>query len=187
MKFLLLITLTSLLLAGCSQNNTSLIESTKQIVQIHEVDPAAANTLIPESPPEADELVLESTTDAAANSDHWPDGEEKLDIQGAVETTVIPLNLNSPAESLNFEVTLNTHSVDLSMDLASLATLEADNGLTVSASEWEAPSGGHHVGGVLSFPTEFNGSALLENASRVTLIIRDVDAPVRAFSWIASE
>ena len=187
MKFLLLVTLTGLLFAGCSQGNTAVIEPTKQLVQIRESDSTIDDASVPGSPPKSDEPMLDSNSDDSTDSEHWPDGEERLDVQGAVETTVIPLNLNSPTDSLNFEVTLNTHSVDLSMDLASLATLEADNGLTVSASDWEAPRGGHHVGGVLSFPIGLNGSALLENASRVTLIIRDVDAPMRGFSWIASE
>lgn len=113
----------------------------------------------------------------------WPDGEVKLDTQGFVEVAVTPLNLNAPAGNLNFSVGLNTHSVDLSMDLASLATLEADNGLGVRAMLWDAPRGGHHVSGVLSFPAVSEGASLLEGASTVTLRIHDVDAPERSFTW----
>jgi hypothetical protein len=93
------------------------------------------------------------------------------------------LNLNAPNGSLNFTVGLNTHSVDLSMDLASLATLEADNGLGVQAVSWEAPRGGHHVSGILSFPSTSDGISLLEGASHLTLRIHDVDTPERAFTW----
>lgn len=113
----------------------------------------------------------------------WPDGEVQLDEQGFVEVTITPLNLNAPDETLDFSVGLNTHSVDLSMDLASLATLEADNGLGVQAVLWDAPSGGHHVSGVLSFPTLVDGEQLLEGASHLTLKIHDVDAPERNFTW----
>jgi hypothetical protein len=113
----------------------------------------------------------------------WPDGEAKFDEQGYVEVAVTPLNLNAPDETLKFDVGLNTHSVDLSMDLAPLATLEADNGLGVRAVLWDAPRGGHHVSGVLSFPTRTEGVSLLEGASRLTLKILDVDAPERTFTW----
>lgn len=113
----------------------------------------------------------------------WPDGEVQLDQHGAIEVTVAPLNLNAPDGSLNFSVGLNTHSVDLSMDLAPLATLEADNGLAVQAVLWEAPRGGHHVSGVLSFPLTADGAALLEGAAQLSLKIRDLDAPERMFTW----
>ncbi len=113
----------------------------------------------------------------------WPDGEGQLDEQGFVEVEVTPLNLNAPDETLNFNVGLNTHSVDLSMDLAPLAKLEADNGLGVQAILWDAPSGGHHVSGVLSFPATTDGVTLLEGASHLTLTIHDVDAPERSFTW----
>lgn len=113
----------------------------------------------------------------------WPDGEIQLDDQGAVEVAVTPLNLNAPDGSLNFNVGLNTHSVDLSMDLALLATLETDRGLGVQAISWEAPRGGHHVSGVLSFPTTSDGKPLLEGASRLILRIQDMDAPQREFTW----
>lgn len=122
------------------------------------------------------------------SSDHqaqglWPDGEVKVDEQGFIEVAVTPLNLNAPDETLNFSVGLNTHSVDLSIDLAPLATLEADNGLGVQAILWDAPRGGHHVSGVLSFPSVYEDASLLEGASHLTLKIRDVDAPERSFTW----
>jgi hypothetical protein len=113
----------------------------------------------------------------------WPDGEVQLDEQGFVEVAVTPLNLNAPSGTLDFNVGLNTHSVDLSMDLAAVATLEADNGLGVEAVTWDAPSGGHHVSGVLSFPALVDGGKLLDGASHLTLKIHNVDAPERIFTW----
>ncbi len=44
-------------------------------------------------------------------------------------------------------------------------------------------SGGHHVSGVLSFPTVADGVTLLEGASHLTLTIHNVDAPERSFTW----
>jgi hypothetical protein len=78
---------------------------------------------------------------------------------------------------------MDTHSIDLSMDLAALATLTTDNGQSVQATVWDAPLGGHHVSGTLSFPASVEGKAILDGASRPTLIIKDVDASERVFTW----
>ncbi len=69
------------------------------------------------------------------------------------------------------------------MDLAGLATLTTDTGLTINATRWKAPSGGHHVSGTLSFPATINGSAYLQKSVQLTLILRNLDAPERVFNW----
>lgn len=49
--------------------------------------------------------------------------ETMTDEQGAVRVSVTPLNLDeTDKENLAFEVAMDTHSVDLSMDLATLGT-----------------------------------------------------------------
>ena len=95
----------------------------------------------------------------------------------------MPLNPNNPTQTLDFNVRLNTHSVDLSMDLAVLAIIETDAGLTVQATTWDAPRGGHHVTGILSFPGSVDGTPILEGVTKMTLTITDVDAPERVFVW----
>ena len=45
-----------------------------------------------------------------------------VDEQGAVSVAVTPVELSETGSALRFEVALNTHSVDLDMDLAELAT-----------------------------------------------------------------
>ena len=107
----------------------------------------------------------------------------RIDEQGAVVLEVTPLNLGTPADTLEFDVVMNTHSVDLSMDLAALSTLSTDNGITVQASKWDAVPGGHHVEGKLIFPSTQDGTSILEGASKLTLTIVDVDAPSRVFEW----
>lgn len=107
----------------------------------------------------------------------------RSDEQGEVTVKVTPLNLAAPAESLEFEVVLDTHSVDLSMDLATLATLATDKGITVQATTWDAPRGGHHVEGKLIFPATKDGKTIIEDASKLTLTITDIDAPSRVFEW----
>lgn len=107
----------------------------------------------------------------------------QIDEQGAVVFEVTPLNLGTPANTLEFDVAMNTHSVDLSMDLAALSTLSTDNGVIVQASKWDAVPGGHHVEGTLIFPSAQDGTSILEGASQLTLTIVDVDAPSRVFEW----
>jgi hypothetical protein len=107
----------------------------------------------------------------------------RSDAQGAVTVSVTPLNLNNPSEQLEFDISLETHSVDLSMDLATLSTLTTDTGLTVQATTWDAPRGGHHVQGKLIFPAIQDGKSILEGTSKLTLTITNVDAPTRVFEW----
>lgn len=107
----------------------------------------------------------------------------RLDQQGSVTVEVTPLNLSNPSDSLEFEVALNTHSIDLSMDLAALATLTTDTGLAVQATLWDAPRGGHHVSGKLVFPAMKDGRSILEGAGKLTLTILSLDAPSRVFEW----
>lgn len=118
-----------------------------------------------------------------ANGQPYFPTETLTDEQGAVVVVVTQLDLNDPNETLDFEIALDTHSVDLSMDLAQNALLTTDTGLTVSATKWDAPSGGHHVSGTLSFPASLGDQAVLEGAEQVTLTIRDVDVPERVFTW----
>ncbi len=107
----------------------------------------------------------------------------RTDSQGAVMVEVTPLNLQNPSDQIEFEVAMNTHMVNLSMNLAALSTLTTDTGLSVPAASWEAPAGGHHVSGKLVFPATQNGKSVLEGASQLTLTILKVDAPARVFEW----
>lgn len=108
----------------------------------------------------------------------------RVDEQGMVVLEVTPANLGSAADTLEFDVAMNTHSVDLSMDLAALSTLSTDTGRTVQPLRWDAPpGGGHHVSGKLIFPSVVDGKYLLEGASKLTLTILNVDAPSRLFEW----
>lgn len=107
----------------------------------------------------------------------------RIDGQGAVVFEVTPLNLGTPANTLDFDVAMNTHSVDLSMDLAELSTLTTDTGITIPATKWDATPGGHHVSGTLIFPAMQDGKSILEGTSKLTLTIINVNAPSRVFKW----
>jgi hypothetical protein len=86
-----------------------------------------------------------------------------------------------------FDVTMDTHSVDLDgYDLEELAVLRNDRGKEVRPSGWDAPKGGHHREGMLTFPEKTpDGSSIFGSETReIELIIRDVaGVPERKFEW----
>jgi len=115
---------------------------------------------------------------------YWVEHQPQTDSQGAVVVEIRPKNLNNPGNFLEFAVAMNTHSVDLSMNLAQLATLSTDTGAEVQALAWDGPSGGHHVRGILRFPAAVDGQPLLtEDTRQITITLREVDAPERTFVW----
>ncbi|MEX2161566.1 MAG: hypothetical protein WD751_06580 [Anaerolineales bacterium] len=113
----------------------------------------------------------------------WMMGQSREDAQGSVTVIVTAQTVNPDADTIEFAVLMDTHSVELDMDLASLSTLTSDSGVTVSGMLWDAPLGGHHGEGTLSFPASVNGVFILDGATQLTLTIRDVDAAERVFTW----
>ena len=111
------------------------------------------------------------------------DSAMRIDQQGAIIVEITPLNLDSPTDTLEFDVALTTHSIDLSMDLATLATLTTDTGISVQSTLWDAWGSSHHVEGKLIFPATKDGKYILEGATKLTLTIVNVDAPTRVFEW----
>ena len=121
-------------------------------------------------------------TDSQATS-ALSDSATRVDEQGAIVIEITPLNLGELTDTLEFDVVMNTHSIDLNMDLATLSTLTTDTGMALPATIWDAPRGGHHVEGKLIFPSRKDGNSILEGASRLILTIVNVDAPSRVFEW----
>ena len=154
---LFLLPLLALTLAACSSTGT----------------PSPASPPKPDASPQPTQALEQSVSDDLA----------RTDSQGAVTVVVKPLDLDGSSETLTFEIVMDTHSVDLSFDLASLATLTTDTGLVVQAALWDAPRGGHHVKGTLSFPASVDGKPLLDEAAKLTLTLVNVDAPERIFTW----
>ena len=146
--------------------------------------PIAAPTEVPTQAPTAPGLstsIPEPTPVAQTAPEE--SGLEREDAQGSVAVIVTPLNLGQSADILDFDVVMDTHSVDLSMDLTTLAELTTDSGLSVKPVKWDAPMGGHHVSGTLSFPATIDGAPLLEGVTTLTLTLLNVDAPERIFTW----
>jgi len=176
MKFriILAFAILSFLLAACAPKATQGPSPSAEtpVITTQVVEPTVENTSTPESP-NSSELVEVGELSA------------QTDSQGAVAVTIMPKlgQASDGSNTLVFEVSLETHSVDLSMDLAQLATLQTDTGITVQAVLWDAPRGGHHVGGTLQFPSKSNGQYVLEGAKSFKIILKNVDAAERKFTW----
>jgi hypothetical protein len=97
----------------------------------------------------------------------------------------VELSWDGPESGLVFKVAMDTHSGDLDgFDLKKLAVLRTDAGIEVAPNGWDAPQGGHHREGNLSFPATVDGRPLLgETARGFTIIVRDVASPERRFQW----
>jgi hypothetical protein len=99
----------------------------------------------------------------------------------------IAVTWQGPASGPTFQVALDTHAVDLDgYDLRQLAVLRTSQGFEVAPTGWDAPTGGHHRGGTLTFPTTLaDGSPVLDaSTSAIELVIREVaGVPERSFRW----
>ena len=86
-----------------------------------------------------------------------------------------------------FQVVMDTHAVDLDgYDLRQLAALRTGDGREARPGGWDAPKGGHHREGTLTFPATFaDGSPTIgPSIGTVELVIRDVaGVPERTFRW----
>lgn len=92
-----------------------------------------------------------------------------------------------PDAGLVFQVAMDTHSVNLDgYDLKALAVLRTDAGVELRPSGWDAPPGGHHRSGTLTFPaqTPDGKPVLAPGVGGLTLILRDIaGVPERTFQW----
>lgn len=107
----------------------------------------------------------------------------QTDMQGSITVEITPENLEKLGVNSIFDVSLDTHSIDLSMDLAQLSTLTTDTGKVIQATTWDATRGGHHVSGKLVFDTVIDGKNLLDGVKGITITINGLDVPSRQFSW----
>lgn len=103
---------------------------------------------------------------------------------GATQTNeggqvTIKATLQDANSASSFKITMDTHAVDLDgYNLAKLAVLRTNQGQIVQPTGWDAPKGGHHREGTLTFP------AIAPDTRTVDLIIRNVaDVPERTLTW----
>ena len=114
---------------------------------------------------------------AQSSSSSGPDLSTQQNNAGRVEIDVTPLALDG--DIWEFEVALNTHSVDLGFDLTEMGVLRCDRGQEFEAVAWDGSGpGGHHRSGVLKFAAPDHPTSFVE------VVIRDVaKVPERIFKW----
>lgn len=117
----------------------------------------------------------QTSTSGSAETATWS-GATQTSEAGQV---TIKATLQDANDGASFEIVMDTHAVDLdSYDLTQLATLRTDQGQTAQPTGWDAPKGGHHREGTLTFP------AIAPDTRTVDLIIRNVaDVPERTLTW----
>lgn len=87
-----------------------------------------------------------------------------------VEFQVTPLSMNE------FQIVMDTHSVDLDFDLTEISTLYDDAGNASKPVKWDGSEpGGHHRSGILKF------SAINNKAKSIKLVV--MDSTRREFNW----
>lgn len=87
-----------------------------------------------------------------------------------VEFRVTPLSFSE------FQISMDTHSVDMNFDLTQISTLYDDAGNAYKPSKWEGSGpGGHHRSGILKFPS------INSKAKSAKLVI--IDTATREFEW----
>ncbi len=100
------------------------------------------------------------------------------DKQG-VKVTVSAKNLYKEAETWDFEVTLESHTQDLTIDMAKSSTLIADGKQYAPLGWVGAPPGGHHRKGLLRF------KAITPQPQSVELQLHLTgEAAPRSFKWL---
>jgi hypothetical protein len=100
-------------------------------------------------------------------------------VERGVTVSVRPLDLSAAAKRWAFEIVFDTHSAELSDDLAKVATLVDDRGAEHRPASWQGdPPGGHHRKGVLDF------APVAPRPEAVELRIQRPGEPApRAFRW----
>lgn len=109
-----------------------------------------------------------------------PASDSSRTSEGGQVTAVV--DWTGPDAGAVFEVTLDTHSVDLdALDLSD-AVLRNDRGETLSAQPWAAPKGGHHREGALTF--DGDAAPFFDGAKWIELVLTGVgDIPERTLRW----
>lgn len=95
---------------------------------------------------------------------------------GAVEVEVKPVSIQ-PGKDIVFELSMNTHSVELNYDYTQITKLTDDSGNSYKPTTWTGGSSGHHLSGQLIFAS-LNGSP-----KQLTLTLDGVDNITEGFSW----
>jgi YVTN family beta-propeller protein len=131
-----------------------------------------------------EDVAVSEPDDSVGDANPSADSAEMTQVnnQGAVTIAITLLNLQGSDTTLDFQVVLDTHAVDLDYDLAELAVLRDSQGNEYLPAAWDGPQGGHHVSGILRF--DGRTTILAAGSTYLELEVRDVARiPSRLFRW----
>jgi len=103
--------------------------------------------------------------------------ETKTDDQANVTVKATPVELSNQSPEWKFDITFDTHSVELDQDLVQIAALVDNQGTRYNPVRWEGPTGGHHREGVLVF------NRISPTPRSITLAMNGVGGVARDFAW----
>lgn len=137
------------------------------------------------SPTTASELSQSPVSKETTITELIPKGKmaQRNESNSVTIEAVLQSKLMVRSKELTFNVTLDTHSVDLDVyDLSNLATLRDSHGRQFKATSWQAPKGGHHRSGTLGFKSD--QYLLQQDTTYIELLIKDVaKVPERVLRW----
>ncbi len=126
---------------------------------------------------------------SAGGENGAPQGRSSSTVRSNAEGSVtIALKwLSGEKGILVFQVAMDTHSVNLDqVDLIKQARLRDNTGQEYSPASWNAPLGGHHRSGTLTF--DIPDSVKSGSARSFEIVIRDVAGiEQRVFDWDLSQ
>ncbi len=94
----------------------------------------------------------------------------------SIQVTPIAFKMGAPLE---FDIAMNTHSVDLADDMLKAVVLRDDSGMEYAPTAWDGPAGGgHHREGKIKF------APLTMNTKSLTLVVKNIaGVPERVYKW----
>lgn len=162
-------------IAGCSKTYTASPEFAPAVVQSSQSEPSSPSAV--SQAPEAGKPGQPVSSSAKS----LPIGSIQSNKAGNVG---IDIRLNEVKDdSIVFNVVMDTHSVDLDKyDLSSLSLLRDEKGNKYNPVSWQAPPGGHHRSGDLTFPLPLTISR--GETQYIEMVVKDVAGiPQRVFRW----
>ena len=126
-----------------------------------------------------DDFVEQKTTivnqeqSTSTTKSNW---ETKTDEQADVAVTITPIDILSQSKEWKFDVVMNTHSVELENPTKSIVLVDSQ-GKEYKSTNWDGPTEGHHMNGILTF------NQIIPTPKSVELKVSGVDDVVRSFVW----
>ena len=114
-----------------------------------------------------------------ASNSNTTGGLEPQTIEGGsvtVQVTPLAFQLDAPLE---FDIAMDTHSVELADDMLKAVVLRDDSGTEYTPTAWDGPGGGgHHREGKIKF------APLTINTKTLTLVVKNIaGVPERVYQW----